>query len=150
MSPHMRNPFYLFLLALILTGTLVGCGSGKSVVRGRVIAGNVGQALAAAPGDERFKEPGLPEMTVNILARGGSTSKGRGVYATSTTDASGDFELVLPAGTFPRDAVEVRVSGEGIFTARSTTYMPKEGDQLLCVVITRPGYVPPEPNRDAK
>lgn len=141
----------LFLTLALLTFTLVGCGgSGKSIVRGRVISGNVGQAVSAAPADERLKEPGLPGISVSILARGGSTAKGRGVYATSTSDEFGDFELIIPGGTYPRDAVEIRVTGDGIFTARSTTYMPKEGDHLLCVVITRPGYVRPEPNRDAE
>lgn len=150
MTLHKLTPLTLILMLALLTTTLVGCGAGKSIVRGRVIAGSVGQAVAAAPGDERFSEPGLPELSVSILARGGSTAKGRGVYATATTDEFGDFELIIPGGTYPRDAVEIRVTGDGIFTARSTSYMPNEGDQLLCVVITRPGYVRPEPNRDAK
>lgn len=150
MTRHKLAPLTLLLTLALLTTILVGCGAGKSIVRGRVIAGTVGQAVTAAPTDERFSEPGLPEMSVSILARGGSTSKGRGVYATVTSDEFGDFELILPGGTYPRDAVEIRVSGDGIFTARSTTYMPNEGDSLLCVVITRPGYVRPEPNRDSK
>lgn len=149
-SPKLPNLILMFLMALTLS-TLVGCGGGgKSIVRGRVISGAVGQAVSVTPADERLKEPGLPEMSVSILARGGSTSKGRGVYATATSNELGDFELIIPGGSYPRDAVEIRVTGDGIFTARSTTYMPNEGDQLLCVVITRPGYVRPEPNRDAQ
>jgi len=135
------------LMAIVLI-TLVGCGSTKTVVRGRVITGTVGQATVTSPGDERFDEPGLPSMTVIVLAKGGSAARGRGVFAKVETDELGDFELVFPGGGFPRDAVEIRVSGEGIFTARSTTFMPSKGDQLLCVVIPRPGYVRPEPNRE--
>jgi hypothetical protein len=143
------------LLPILVVGamlsTMIGCGGGgKSVIRGRVIAGTVGQAVTAAPADERFDEPGLPDMKVTVLARGGSASRGRGVYANATSDEMGDFELIFPGGSFPRDAVEIRVTGDGIFTARSTTFMPAEGDQVLCVVITRPGYVRPEPNRDDK
>lgn len=142
------------IVSLVLMGTfmlgLVGCGNGKSIVRGRVISGTVGQAVAAAPGDERFEEIGLPEMEVAVLAKGGSSARGRGVYAKATSDEFGDFELAFPAGSFPRDVVEIRVEGEGVFTARSTMYMPSEGEQVLCVVITRPGYVLPEPNRDDK
>lgn len=137
----------LVIVAFAAQTALMGCGSSKTTLRGRVIAGTVGQAVAAAPGDERFKDPGLPEMSVAVLARGGSTARGRGVFAEAVSDENGDFELIFPGGSFPRDVVEIHVSGDGIFTARSTTFMPTQGNQLLCVVIPRPGYVPPEPNR---
>jgi len=141
----------LVLCSLLMLGLMLiplgGCGSSKSIVRGRVIAGNVGQAVAAASGDERFQEPGLADMKVSVLAKGGSSARGRGVYASAVSDEFGNFELAFLGGSFPRDVVEFRVSGEGIFTARSQMYMPKEGDQVLCVVITRPGYSFKEQNR---
>jgi hypothetical protein len=137
----------LVLASLLLTLTQVGCGSGgKSVVRGRVITGTVGQAVSTNAGDERFEEPGVPGMEIAILARGGSVARGRGIYAKATSDEFGEFELVFPSGTFPSDAVEIQVSGEGVFTAKSTTYMPTQGARLLCIVIPRPGYVAPERN----
>ena len=144
---HIARRTVLLLAAIMLILTQVGCGSGgKTIVRGRVITGTVGQAIATSAEDVRFEEPGLPGMDVAVLARGGSVSRGRGVYAKVTTDELGDFELVFPSGTFPSDAVEIHVSGEGVFTARSTTYMPTMGGRLLCIVIPRPGYVAPERN----
>lgn len=141
----------LMLVAIaIALVTVVGCGKSTTYVRGRVITGSVGQAVVAAPGDERFDELGIPGLTVSVLAKGGSVARGRGVFAEAVSDEFGDFELPFPGGSFPRDVVEIHVSGDGVYTARSTTFMPTEGNQLLCVVITRPGYVPPEPNRDPK
>ena len=148
-SRRFSSLLMLFLFALAQF-SIVGCGSSSTSVRGRIIIGSVGQAVVAAPGDERFDEQGLPGMTVTVLARGGSTARGRGVFAEAQSDDFGDFELMFPGGSFPRDVVEIRVSGDGIYTARSTTYMPTQGNQLLCVVIPRPGYVPPEPNRESK
>lgn len=138
---------FLILIAACLCLPLVGCGgAGKSIVRGRVVAGTVGQAVAVSPEDERLKEEGLPLMEVVVMSKGGSASQGRGVYARATSDELGDFELVFPGGTFPSDVVTIQVKGEDVFTARSTTYMPTGGGSLLCIVIPRPGYVRPEQN----
>lgn len=141
---------FLFPLVLLSSLILVGCGSGgKSVVRGRVVSGTVGQAVSVSPQDERLQEQGLPGLKVYVLSKGGSASQGRGLYASAVSDEFGDFELEFPSGTFPSDVVTIQVSGEGIYTARSSTYMPTQGGNLLCIVIPRPGYVPPEQNRDA-
>ena len=138
---------FLILIAACLCLPRVGCGgAGKSIVRGRVVAGTVGQAVAVSPEDERLKEEGLPLMEVVVMSKGGSASQGRGVYARATSDELGDFELVFPGGTFPSDVVTIQVKGEDVFTARSTTYMPTGGGSLLCIVIPRPGYVRPEQN----
>lgn len=143
--------FVLILIAASLCLPLIGCGgAGKSVVRGRVVAGTVGQAVAVSPEDERLKEDGLPLMEVVVMSKGGSASQGRGVYARATSDELGDFELVFPGGTFPSDVVTIQVKGEGVFTARSTTYMPTGGGSLLCIVIPRPGYVRPEQNLESQ
>jgi len=129
-----------------LTVVQVGCAaSGKSVITGRIIAGNVGQAVSAAPEDVRFEEPGIPGAKVIILNKEGNASRGRGVYTRTVSDEFGNFEIAFANGQFPRDAVRVRVEGEGIYTSRSETYLPSKGDKLLCVVMTRPGYVIPEP-----
>ncbi|MCR9075492.1 MAG: hypothetical protein NXI07_05580 [bacterium] len=148
---HQRTIRTLITLFLALSFVLliVGCGSrGKSIVRGRIIAGTVGQAVAVSPQDERLQEPGLAGFQVYVLSKGGSASQGRGLYAQAKSDEFGDFELVFPSGTFPSDVVTIQVTGEGIYTARSSTYMPTQGANLLCIVIPRPGYAPPEQNRD--
>ncbi len=136
----------LLILAGALALTLVGCGgAGSTVIKGRVIAGAVGQSVAAAPGDERFEEQGIPGAKIAILDKQGNVSRGRGVYAKTTSDMFGNFEIKFANGQYPRDAVQVRVEGEGIFNSRSSTYLPKDGEDLLCVVIVRPGHVFPEP-----
>ncbi len=131
-------------VSMLLACLMAGCG-GRDVIRGRVIAGPVGQSVAAAPADERFTETGIPGATVTVLHKGGSAAQGRGVYTSATTDEYGDFELVFAGGEYPRDAVEIRVDGDGIFTSRSQAFLPKQGDRLLCVVILRPGHVFPMP-----
>ena len=145
-----RTPLLVSVLLACMAMLIVGC-SGQDVIRGRVIAGPIGQSVAAAPGDERFSERGIPAAKVTVLHKGGNEAMGRGVYTSAETDEMGNFELIFVGGSYPRDAVEIRVSGDGIFTSRSQTFLPKEGDQLLCVVITRPGYEFPEPvNPDGK
>jgi len=130
---------------------LVGCGAaGKTVIKGRVIAGPVGQSVAASPEDERFMDLGIPEIDIAVMSKNGSTARGRGVYAKAVSDAWGNFELNFPGGQYPRDAIQIRVKGEGIFTSKTTTYLPPDGDEILCVVITRPGFVIPEPPEDEK
>lgn len=125
---------------------MIGCASStKTVITGRVIAGLVGQSVGASPNDERFNDPGIPGAKVSILSKTGSSARGRGVYTSVTSDDLGNFELSFANGQYPRDAVQVRVEAEGIFTSRSQTFLPGENDRLLCVVITRPGYVIPEP-----
>lgn len=150
MPTAIRNTLFLALV-LIMTIPLVACGSaGKSTVRGRVVAGTVGQAVSVSPTDRRLDDEGLAGMEVVVMAKGGSASLGRGVFARATSDELGDFELVFPGGTFPSDVVTIQVSGDGVFTARSTNYMPTQGGSLLCIVIPRPGYVKPEQNREGE
>lgn len=133
--------------ALIAT-SMIGCASsGKSIIKGRVIAGVVGQSVSASPGDLRFEEPGVPDALVTIMTKSGNASRGRGVYTKVTSDQYGNFELSFAGGQYPRDSVQVKVQGEGFYTSRSQTFLPSEGDQILCVVITRPGYVIPEPDK---
>ncbi|MGV6814666.1 MAG: hypothetical protein ACWA5W_06610 [Phycisphaerales bacterium] len=145
-SASSRFPLIGMFLGLFLTMTLVGCGgSGATIIKGRVIAGPVGQSVAASPEDERFLEPGIPGIDVAVLSKNGSAARGRGVFAKATSDQWGNFELRFPGGQYPRDAIQVRVHGDGIFTSKSTSFLPPDGDQMLCVVITRPGYIIPEP-----
>lgn len=141
---------FTMLIASLFILPLVGCGTGGTVIKGRVIAGPVGQSVGAAPRDERFEAPGIPGVTISILSKAGSASQGRGLYGSAVSDDFGNFELSIPSGQYPRDAIQVRVQGDGIFTSRSQTFLPPDGDQLLCVVITRPGYVIPAPPEDPK
>ena len=141
----------ILLIGSVLAISMVGCGSaGKSIIKGRVIAGPVGQAVSASPEDERFEELGIPGVKVVVLSKDGSSSRGRGVYAKATSDDWGNFEIAFNGGQYPRDAIQIRVEGEGVFTSKSITFLPPDGDRLLCVVITRPGYVIPEPPEDEK
>ena len=139
------------LSGVLIAVLLVGCGSGgKSIIAGRIISGPVGQSVSASPEDERFENRGIPGVDVFILAKNGSSSRGRGVYAKATSDDWGNFEISFAGGHYPRDAIQVRVKGEGIFTSKSIAFLPPEGDKLLCVVITRPGHVFLEPLEEEK
>ena len=147
---HNRSAFLALLLGLaMLVVPAIGCGgAAKSTIRGRVIAGLVGQSVGAASSDERFDEPGIPGAKITILRKsGGNTTRARSVFTSTKSDEFGNFELVFANGQYPRDAVQVQVKGEGFFTSRSQTFLPNDGDELLCVVITRPGYVIPAPTQ---
>lgn len=149
-TPRTLSLFFTILLASVFMLPLVGCEAGATVIKGRVIAGPVGQSVGAAPRDERFENSGIPGVSVSILSKAGSASQGRGLYGSAVSDDFGNFELSIPNGQYPRDAIQVRVQGDGIFTSRSQTFLPPDGDHLLCVVITRPGYVIPAPPEDPK
>jgi hypothetical protein len=145
-----KNPsvyLALFLGLAVLVVPAIGCGgAAKSMIRGRVVAGLVGQAVGAASSDERFDEPGIPGAKITILRKpGGNTTRARSVFTSTKSDEFGNFELVFANGEYPRDAVQVQVKGEGFYTSRSQTFLPNEGDEILCVVIARPGYVFPVP-----
>ena len=103
--------------------------------------------MSASPGDLRFEQPGIPDAIVTIMTKSGNASRGRGVYTKATSDEYGNFELSFAGGQYPRDSVQVKVQGEGFYISRSNTFLPAEGDQILAVVITRPGYVIPEPEQ---
>lgn len=148
-----KNPsafLALFLGLAMLVVPAIGCGgAAKSSIRGKVIAGLVGQAVAVSSSDERFEEPGIPGVKVSILRKaGGNTTGRRSVYTSAVSDDFGNFELIIANGEYPRDAVQIRVKGDGIYTSKSQTFLPNDGDEILCVVITRPGYVFPEPPKD--
>jgi len=143
--------FSTLLLTTLLGISMVGCaGAGKSIIRGRVIAGLVGQSVGTPAGDERFDELGIPDAKITILRKSDNKSRKQGAYTSTTSDEYGNFELVFAGGEYPRDAVLVRVEAEGIYTSRSQTFLPTDGDKLLCVVITRPDYVIPVPPEDKK
>ena len=148
----LRRGIAAIAFTLLVALPMIGCEStaGRSVIRGRVIAGTVGQSVGASPQDVRFDEPGIPEAKVIILTKTGNASRGRGVLTTATSDDFGNFEIAFAGGQYPRDAVQIRIEGEGIFTSRSISFLPTDGGELLCVVITRPGYVIPEPSEDSK
>lgn len=132
-------------LMLLATSALVGCKSAASRFSGRVIAGTIGQSMVVGPNDERLQELGIPGVDVVVLNAGGSTARGTGVIAKATTDEFGDFEINIPRGKRPPSSVMVRARGEHIFDARSQTFLPTNEQKLLCTVITRDGYTPPDP-----
>jgi hypothetical protein len=133
----------LAFLAVALTG-LVGCKSSPTRINGRVIQGTVGQAIVVGPNDVRLEDQGIPGVDVVVLHAGGSVARGRGVVGTATTDELGDFEIKIPGGKHPANSVIVRVKGEWVFSSRSQTYLPTNSQHLLCTVITRDGYTPPD------
>lgn len=147
MSTMIKNPVRAVSFALLMASiaTLGGCKSAATHVSGRVIVGTVGQSMVVGPNDERLKEPGIPSVEVVVLHAGGSTARGMGVLSQTQTDELGNFEFDIPRGKHPASSVMVRVRGEHIFASRSQTFLPTNVQKLLCTVITRDGYTPPEP-----
>lgn len=132
-------------LATIAMLSLVGCKSAATHFSGRVIVGTIGQAMVVGPNDERLLEPGIPGLDVVVLQAGGSTARGTGVLTQAKTDELGNFAITIPRGKHPASSVTVRVRGDHIFSSRSQTFLPTNAQKLLCTVITRDGYTPPEP-----
>jgi hypothetical protein len=84
----------------------------------------------------RSKTPGLPGIEVALL-RESSTSSGA-MITSAVSDDQGNFRMTLARGQHPGNAVIVRTRGDGVYTSRSRTYLPRGNQQLLCTVIAQP------------
>jgi hypothetical protein len=126
----------LSILALFAAAfALTGC-SGATRIDGRVVTGPVGLAVVVDPTDERLSNPGVGGVEVALLRE---TSSNSGSLITRTvTDEHGDFRFTLARGHHPGAAVIVRTRGDGIYTSRSRTYLPRGNQKLLCTVMAQP------------
>lgn len=131
-----------FHLAAALAAALflVGC-SGATRINGRVITGPTGLAVVVDPSDDRMKNPGLPGIEVALLRETATSSSA--MITSAVTDDQGNFRMTLARGQHPGNAVIVRTRGDGVYTARSRTYLPRGNQQLLCTVIAQPARTDP-------
>ena len=126
----------MMLAAVVVAFVQVGC-AGATRIDGRVVAGSVGLAVVVDPGDERLSEPGIPGVEVALL-RETNTTSGGAMITKAVSDEEGNFRFTLARGQHPAGAVIVRTRGEGVFTSRSRSYLPRGTQQLLCTVMTEP------------
>lgn len=118
---------------------LVGC-AGTMKIKGRVVGGPVGVAVVVDHDDERLSEAGIAGVDVSLLREDGGSA---GLIAKGLSDAEGNFVISLRQGQHPGGAVVVRTKGDGVFTARSRTFLPSGDQRLLCTVIENKGETQP-------
>tara|TARA_R110000782_G_scaffold20675_19_gene55912 strand:- start:15069 stop:15503 length:435 start_codon:yes stop_codon:yes gene_type:complete len=124
-------------LAMLAVALLqVGC-SGSTRIDGRVVSGPVGLAVVVDPSDDRLSEPGIPGVEVALL-RESSGSSGGAMITRAVSDEAGNFTFTLARGQHPAGPVSVRTRGDGVFTSRSRSYLPRGNQRLLCTVMTQP------------
>lgn len=124
----------LSTLALMAALAAVGC-RGNQTIRGKVIPGTVGLAVAADPGDERLELPGVEGIEVALLRDAGHGSPGGGVITKDVSDELGNFEITLRRGQHPAGPVIIRTQGPGVYLSRTRAYLPRGSQRLLCTVI---------------
>lgn len=127
------------LMVLTVSVVLLGACS-TSRFKGRVIEGSIGRATAVDPTDARLLEPGVSDVSVQLIAyntaRGGAA---RRVIAQGISDADGEFTLRVPLKDYSTERVLVRAEGAGIFVTQNELYMPYETQRLLVLVRKSPG-----------
>lgn len=124
------------LAAIAMVALQIGC-SGSTRVGGRVVSGSVGLAVVVDPSDDRLSEPGIPGVEVALL-RESTSATGGAMITRAVSDDQGNFTFTLARGQHPAGPVIVRTRGDGVFTSRSRSYLPRGTQQLLCTVITQP------------
>lgn len=121
------------LLATLLT--LTACGSSRYV--GKVIPGTVGRPIIVEAGDDRINnEQGIPGLEITVYNESKS-GRAPAQLARTTTDEDGEFTISIPSAKTPRGNVIVRVTGDGIYSARSKTFLPRGNQFMLYTVVTR-------------
>lgn len=123
----------IFLLTTLLT--LTACGTVQYA--GKVIPGQIGRPITIDASDDRINnQPGIPDLQVTLYneSQGGQPPK---QLDQTTTDADGRFAFTLKPTYTPNGAVTVRVTGDHIYSARSKTYLPRDGQFMLFSVVLR-------------
>jgi len=123
------------ILLLITVFALTACGSVQYA--GKVIPGQIGRPITIDASDDRINnQPGIPDLQVTLYNEAKSGQPPKQLDQT-TTDADGRFAFTLKPTHTPNGAVTVRVTGDNIYSARSKTYLPREGQFMLFTVVSR-------------
>ena len=122
-------------LLIVAVFALSACGSSKYM--GKVVPGSVGRPIIVSSNDDRINnQPGIQglELTLYNEPKQGQAP----VQLTRTTSGEdGRFTFTIPAKQTPRGTVLVRVTGDDIYSARSKTFLPRNGQFMLFTVVTR-------------
>lgn len=123
----MTRPFFVRLAALGLTATTLavgGCGSTREI-SGKVIAGEIGIALAVASTDPRLEGDGLADARVIITDGPGRDAKW---LAEAMSRADGGFSAHVPGGT---GRLGLRVERDGYLRLQTQAVAPNQDESLL-------------------
>ena len=124
----------IFLSVFVLIA-LSACAS--SQYAGKVIPGSVGRPITVDANDDRINSTdGMAGLTVTLY---NEKQQGRPALqiAQTMTDDEGHFRFKIKSSDTPRGAVVIRVAGEGIYSARAKTYLPRDDQFMLFSVVTR-------------
>ncbi len=123
--------------------TLAACGSSRYA--GKVVPGSVGRPIIVSTTDDRINnDPGIPGLEVTLYneSRAGQAPT---QISRTVTDDEGDFSFSIASDKTPRGAVIVRVTGEGIYSARSKVFLPRNDQLMLFTVVTREPMIEDQP-----
>ena len=119
------------LLALLACTFLSGCTGGATMVKGKVIRGDLSFILAVDEADPRLSTAGLPDAKVAIY-RG--VEQGGSLIAEEETNEKGDFSIpVKDSKTLLRQA-GFSASKEGFAPASSTMSIPPVSQRVLVIM----------------
>jgi len=114
---------------------LAACGSTR--YSGKIIAGSVGRPVIIETADDRVNnQPGIPGLEVTLYNESRS-GQAPAQLARTITDEEGKFAISIPSANTPKGTVIIRVTGDGIYSARSKTFLPRGGQLMLFTVVTR-------------
>ena len=132
------------LIPILLTAllTLTACGSTR--YSGKVIPGTVGRPIIVQKDDDRINnKQGIPGLQLTLY-NDSRSGKAPAQLSRTITDEEGKFAFSVPAAKTPRGAVIVRVTGDKIYSARSKTFLPRNGQLMLFTVVTREPIMDPK------
>jgi len=136
------NLIKAILAATILLFTMTACGSSRYA--GKVIPGTVGRPIVVESSDDRINnQPGIPGLQVTLYKESRSGQAPAQIDRT-VSDEEGKFNFSIPSAQTPRGAVIVRVTGDDIYSARSKTFLPRNGQLMLFTVVTRDPIMDPK------
>lgn len=135
----------ILLKTALITSVFALAACGSSRYAGKVVQGSVGRPIIVSTTDDRINnEPGIPGLEVTLYneSRAGQAPT---QISRTVTDDHGDFSFSIASDKTPRGAVIVRVTGEGIYSARSKVFLPRNDQLMLFTVVTREPMIEDQP-----
>lgn len=134
----MLNRWVLIVLASFLGAA--GCNN-ASIVKGKVIPGNLNFIVLVDERDERLKSDGLAD--VEVTARGDIGKVAGMVLGKAKSNPKGDFSLSIKEQSVLLKPVEFSATVDGHPAARETLSIPPESRRVLVIIKRDPASRPP-------
>jgi len=116
-------------LVLAALAALLFAGCTSNAVKGRVIEGPAGVAVAVDPTDERLAQPGVSGVVVDARSLTGRS------IDSATSGSEGEFTLTIPPGYTGQ--LEIVVQDDRFPDIRTRLFRPTQDRQLLVVLKAR-------------